>query len=220
MVTSTTAVMDNRNNLDEPLRPDLAVAGPPFSRYGRTKWRAEEFLRREARARGFRLSILRLCTVYGPGPRPNSFFDVLKQEVARRSVVSRLDWPALTSFIHVDDVVAGLLKAADDPPPPGEPRTCLLATESRTLAEVARLIYRARGLPYAKMALPQGCWKLLRHTHKLCRWGTGRLPAKLYNFVWRFNLLVNPVFHCDAGGFARWLPDWRPRLMTECIGEI
>ena len=33
-------------------------------------------------------------------------------------------------------------------------------------------------------------------------------------------LLVNPVFHCGAGGFARWLPDWRPQLMAGYVGEI
>src|SRR5204863_574726 len=53
---STVAVMDNRADLNRPLRSDLPINRPPFSRYGITKLRAEEFLKAEARNQGFRLS--------------------------------------------------------------------------------------------------------------------------------------------------------------------
>src|SRR5438034_1291566 len=86
------------------LRAHTRTDRQPMSRYVLSKWRAEKFLLAEAQRRGFRLTILRLCTVYGPEFRPNTFFDVLKKEVERGTIVSRLNWPGLTSFIHVDDV--------------------------------------------------------------------------------------------------------------------
>ena len=218
--TSTVAVMDNRGTMDEPLRPDMPVTGSPMSRYGATKWRAEEFLRRESRRHGFRLSIVRLCTVYGPGPRPNSFFDILKQEVGKRSMASRLNWPGLTSFVHVDDVVDGLLNVAGSPPPSGEPRVQLLATESRTLQEVSALIYRVRSLPYRMIRWPNSMWNGLRKAHWVCRWGRACLPSNIYNFLWRFDLVVNPVFHCDTALSMKSFPGLVPRRMEECIGEV
>jgi len=218
--TSTTAVMDNREDLSEPLQASPEVSASPLSQYGLTKWRAEEFLRRESAKQGFRLSIVRLCTVYGPDPRPNTLFDVLKRHVMKRSLASRLNWPALTSFIHVDDVVSCLLRVADDPPEPGKVRTYLLATESKTLADVACLLYRVHNLPYQRVALPGCGWKLCRIAHKLCKWGAGWLPAWLYNFLWRFDVAVNPVFHCNTNLIARWFPKLNPRRMEDCIGEI
>ncbi len=218
--TSTTAVMDNRNRLNEPLRPLAEVEHPPFSRYGQSKWRAEKFLRAESAKQGFPLSIVRLCTVYGPEPRPNTLFDVLKREVAEQTMASRLDWPGLTSFIHVDDVVSCLMSVGDNPPSPGEPRTYLLATESKTLAEVSRLLYWVQGLAYSVISLPQGAWTVLRNAHQLCRWGAGSLPSRIYNTLWRFNMVVNPVLHCDTSLLAKWFPDLRPKLMADCIHEI
>ena len=100
--TSSVAVMDNRKTFDAPLTSDTAIDGPPLSQYGISKLRAEDYLKALAKKSGFRLTILRLCTVYGPQPRPNTFFDLLKREVKKRSVVSRLNWPGLTSFIHVE----------------------------------------------------------------------------------------------------------------------
>ena len=218
--TSTTAVMDNREDLKTLLQPQPSVRRPPLSRYGLSKWRAEEFLRGEAREQGFRLSIVRLCTVYGPDPRPNTLFDVLKRKVASRSLVSRLNWPGLTSFIHVEDVATCLLKVADDPPEPGEARTYLLATESKTLADVAQLLYRARGLAYKMICLPMTAWRLMRNVHRFCRLSAGRLPTFLFNQIWRFNMVVNPVFHCDTTCMSQWFPNLQPRLMADCIHEI
>src|SRR5207249_3491434 len=188
--------------------------------YGITKLRAEEFLRSEARRQGFRLSIVRCCTVYGPNPRPNSLFDVLKREVMKGSLVSRLNWPGLTSFIHVDDLVACLLQIANDPPKPGKTRIYLLATESRTLQQVACLLYRTMGLPYRLVSMPTAAWKRLRKVNLLCRYARHCLPSRLHNHLWRFNLLVNPVFHCDTRQMTDWFPDLKPRRMSGCIGEI
>ncbi len=218
--TSTTAVMDNRDDLEKPLAASPLVGLQPFSRYGQSKLRAEEFLRTEARQKGFRLSIVRLCTVYGPQPRPNTLFDVLGREVAKGSFASRLNWPGLTSFIYVDDVVSCLMEIGDNPPKPGEVNTYLLATESRTLADVSRLLYYVRGLAYRMVALPKVAWNVLRNAHRLCRWGASSVPIRLYNSLWRFNMVVNPVFHCDTSLMGNWFPDLRPKLMVDTIHEI
>jgi UDP-glucose 4-epimerase len=218
--TSTTAVMDNRNDLEKPLAASPLIELPPFSPYGQSKWRAEQFLRAESARQGFRLSIVRLCTVYGPQPRPNTLFDVLNREVEKQSIASRLNWPGLTSFIHVDDVVSCLMEIGSRPPNPGETNTYLLATESGTLADVSRLLYRVRGLAYRAVNLPKAAWNLLRNANQLCRWGAGSLPVRTYNSLWRFNMVVNPVFHCDTTWIARSFPSLVPRLMSDCVGEI
>ena len=217
--TSTTAVMDNRVDLDKPLAASPSVK-QPFSPYGQSKLRAEEFLRAEAARQGFRLSIVRLCTVYGPQPRPNTLFDVLNREVARKSLASRLNWPGLTSFIHVDDVVSCLVQIGDRPPNPGATNTYLLATESGTLADVSRLLYRVKGLAYRAINLPKAAWNLLRNVHPLCRWGAGSLPVRAYNSLWRLDMVINPVFHCDTASMGHAFPSLIPRRMADCIGEI
>lgn len=218
--TSTTAVMDNRDNLKEPLAALPKIEKQPFSRYGQSKWRAEEFLRTESVRQGFPLSIVRLCTVYGPEPRPNTLFDVMKREVAGQTLASRLDWPGLTSFIHVDDVVSCLINVGNNPPSPGETHTYLLATESKTLAQVSSLLYWVRGLAYRMVSLPKWVWRMFRNVNRVCRWGGGLLPARTYNALWRFNMIVNPVFHCDTSLMCKWFPDLNPKMMAECVQEI
>lgn len=218
--TSTTAVMDNREAFGAPLQAVPVIETRPFSRYGQSKWRAEQFLRAESVRQGFPLSIVRLCTVYGPNPRPNTLFDVLKREVAKQTLASRLNWPGLTSFIHVDDVVSCLMHIGDNPPVPGAVHTYVLATESKTLAAVSSLVYHAQRLVYRMISLPKVAWRVLRNAHRLCRWGAGRLPIRAYNLLWRFNMVVNPVFHCDTTLTTRSFPDLKPRLMADCIHEI
>jgi len=218
--TSTTAVMDNRNNLNQPLEASPEAEKPPFSRYGQSKWRAEECLRAECVRHGFPLSIVRLCTVYGPQPRPNTLFDVLKREVAGQTLASRLNWPGLSSFIHVDDVVSCLMSVGASPPAPGHTRTYLLATESKTLADVSCLLYSTQGLVYRMISLPKAAWSVLRNAHWLCRWGAAWLPTRVYNALWRFNAVVNPMFHCDTSLMTKWFPDLNPRLMANCIHDI
>lgn len=218
---STVAVMDNRDDLTEPLRSDSPMIRPPLSHYGISKWRAEEFLESEARRHGFRLSIVRCSTVYGRDPRPNSLFDVLKRGVVKGSLASRLNWPGMTGFIHVDDLVTCLLRIATDPPEPGETRTRLMATESRTLQYAARLVYRELGLAYRPVLLPEPIWGVFRKSHLLCRcWAKSCLPIRLPNQLWRFNLVVNPVLHCDTGEITKWFPDLNPRRMDDCIREM
>jgi nucleoside-diphosphate-sugar epimerase len=217
---SSVAVLDNRKDLGVALRAASIVEGEPLSGYGRSKLAAERLLTRLCLEKGFRLSIIRFSTVYGPDPRPNSFFDVLKKHVARRSVVSRLNWPALTGFVHVDDVVNGLLTTAGNPPPPGEPHFSLLATQTKTLQEVFQLLYQARGLPYRGLELPGKVWKGLGKAHQVCRAGGFLLPPRLFNFLWRFDLVVNPIFHCDANAFVSDFRNLTPCLMEERIGAI
>jgi nucleoside-diphosphate-sugar epimerase len=218
--TSTVAVMDNRSDQSVGLTGHVEFKSNPLSHYGKTKLRAEEFLKAEARRQGFRLTILRLCTVWGPNEKPNSFFDVLKREVTRDSVRARLDWPGLTSFVHVDDVVECLIRAAENPPEPGECRTHVVATESLRVPDVARMLYEYRGLEFRPIRLPKRVWRLLSRVHLLCRMTSGLLPAGLYNQLWRLDLVVNPVFHCDVAETLNAFPTLKPRLIRQSLDDI
>src|SRR5213082_2029227 len=95
----------------------------PFTEYGLSKVRAEEWLRPEGGRRGIALTILRPVTVYGPGCRPNTVQGVLKHGVLRRSFLSRVQWPGQTGFIHVEDLAGVLLALVESAPPAGHAET-------------------------------------------------------------------------------------------------
>lgn len=217
--TSTVAVMDNRDSFDRPLSARTTLTGTPFSRYGRSKSRAEEYLQTQAERRGFPLTISRLSTVYGPDPRPNTFFPVLREAVARQSLASRLNWPGLTSFIHADDVVECLLSMAQSPPLPGKTILHLLATESHTVPAVVEVLSRAASEPWLPLRLPPTAWRILALSGRVCLQVGQSLPSILFNALWRFNLVVNPVFHCDITETRGEFPNLKPRLLESLGGD-
>jgi nucleoside-diphosphate-sugar epimerase len=186
--TSTVAVMDNRPDMHVPLRSDLDFNADPLSDYGARKLRAEQFLMQQARQQHFGLTILRLCTVYGPEVKPNSFFDVLQREVVCRSWKSRLNWPAQTGFVHVGDVVECLIHVAANPPDPGTCRIHVVATESATLQDVSRLLYESHSETFNPIRLPRFVWRVLSRSHALCARTRRLLASELYNQLWRFDL--------------------------------
>ena len=87
-----------------------AFDGPYPTVYHRTKAEAHR-LARSAQARGLPLVIACPAVVYGPGDvSPNGRFLI---DVLNRRVPGLLMDPAWYSYVHVDDVVEGLLLAAD-----------------------------------------------------------------------------------------------------------
>src|SRR5205814_10320653 len=80
---STGAVSDHRTDYTEPLS-ESTVVDEPETEYGRSKLRAEDWLRARCARDGFRLTIVRLATVWGAGPRPHSLFDEVPRLVRRK----------------------------------------------------------------------------------------------------------------------------------------
>ena len=219
LFTSSIAVTDNRPDYTQPLTEETPVFSLPSTAYGLTKLRAEEWLKEQARTKGFSLTILRLSTVYGRGPRPTSLFDEMKKHVLRGSLIGRVSWPGLTGFIHVDDVVEALLRFSQKPPKPSETETYILHTESHSLAKVSELLHRELRISYRPVNLPRILWKMASMVGKRKRVLTKILPIRVYSVVWRGSLILDHVLWCDTDKVARTLPGWSPRSLEATIAE-
>ena len=103
--SSTVALGPTRTDGEEPRE---AYAGPYPSHYHRTKAEAHR-LARAAQERGQPIIIVCPAFVYGPGDNgPGGRF---VRDLLRRRVPALLTAPSRLSFVHVDDVVDGLIAA-------------------------------------------------------------------------------------------------------------
>ena len=194
--TSTIAVMDTREDYSTPVTETTPTCRAPFTDYGLSKLRAEEWLRQEARSRGFALTILRPVTVYGPQCRPNTVMS-----------------------IHVDDLVTVLLAVAEFPPPSGQTATYLVQAEARSLADVSRMIHTRLDAPFRPVEFSERAWRLIR---KMCYRALhlkGCVPCDLYAAWWRLRIASENVFWCDKAKLRGVLPEWKPSSLEDRIGE-
>jgi len=84
----------------------------PASDYAMSKWLAEGLCRRQAIDLGVESVVLRLFNAYGPGQRSSYIVPhVIKSILQQKPLALRMS-EARRDFIHVDDVVEALLKAA------------------------------------------------------------------------------------------------------------
>jgi nucleoside-diphosphate-sugar epimerase len=217
--TSTIAVMDTRGDYSVPLTETTPTCRRPFTDYGLSKLRAEEWLQHEARARGFALSILRPVTVYGPECRPNTVQSVLKREVLRRSLLSRMQWPGKTGFIHVADLAEVLVAIGELPPSSGHTETYLVQAETRSLADVSRSIHSALNVPFRPMKLPERFWRPVRRMCNLALHLKWSVPCSVYATWWRLRVACENVFWCDTAKLRAALPRWRPLSLDDRIRE-
>ena len=105
---STTAALPPRDGGDA--EPRNAYMGPYPSEYHRTKAEAHRLAVAE-QERGVPLIIVCPAYVYGPGDRgPGGRF---VRDLARGRVPALLARPASFSYVHVDDVVSGLIAAGE-----------------------------------------------------------------------------------------------------------
>ncbi len=217
--TSTIAVMDTRKDYSIPVTEITPTCRCPFTDYGLSKLRAEEWLRQEARSRGFALSILRLVTVYGRECRPNTVLSVLQREVVSRSLLSRIPWPGKMGFIHVDDLAEVLLALSQLPPPDGQTETYLVRAEARSLAEVSRLMHSKLNVPFHAVKFPERAWRVLRKMCCLALHLNGAVPCDMYAAWWRLRIASENVFWCDRAKLRRALPGWKPSSLEDRIGD-
>lgn len=126
--------------------PDPRVDAIPSSPYAASKWAATAYARLFHRLYALPVVIARLFMVYGPGQReptkliPSVIASLLRSEAPRiTSGERRVDW------IYVDDVVSGLLAAADAP-----------AIEGKTIDLGTGVLTSVRGVVDALAALVPG----------------------------------------------------------------
>jgi nucleoside-diphosphate-sugar epimerase len=214
---STAASMSGRANTKQAFSEDDPPAAT--NEYGRSKVRAEEILKEQSKKVGFRLTIIKLPTVYGANPRKDGLFDKLAKEVRGGSLLSRLNWPGKTGLVYVDDVASVIWQLSKKPPTPGTYQIFLVQSESKTIAEISKLMYAKLGRQYKVIRLPKVIWITLDFLLRYSCWLEGFLPANLYNWVWRARLIVDDVIVCDATKIKKTI-NWRPVLLSSVIGKL
>jgi dihydroflavonol-4-reductase len=178
---------------------------PPPSRYSATKRAGEEAFR-ELAAQGLRLNVVYPSLVYGP-PGPWGGANRILRAVLRRRAPLLLGADRRMSWIHLDDLVAALLRVMERAAPG---RDYVLAGDAATLGEVVQSTAELGGVapPRRKMPLPVAM-ALTRLTAPWYRLRGRRPPFHLDQLRsltthWRFD---------DAR--ARSELDWRPRDLAE-----
>jgi nucleoside-diphosphate-sugar epimerase len=151
--------------------PNDAYHGPYPSHYHRTKAEAHR-LARVAQERGLPLIIVAPGFVYGPGDQgPGGRF---VRDILKRRVPALLTRPARFSYVHVDDVVAGLI-AAGERGRVGE--TYLLTGEAASMNDFAKRVAKLGGTRAPLLRFPT---PLARVTGSvldvLARWTGLRFP--------------------------------------------
>ena len=188
---------------------DTDYRGPYPSAYHRTKAEAHR-LAREAQRRSFPLVIVCPAWVYGPGDHgPGGRF---VQDLLHRRIPGMPSESGWFSFVHVDDVVEGLVRAGDDGVPG---RVYVLGGEARTFHDFAREVASLAGMRLPRLRFP--VW--------LARATGSALDAVARVTGFRFPLTAEGVMLTSSG---RWLHSeraaredlgWSPRPLSAGLPE-
>jgi nucleoside-diphosphate-sugar epimerase len=213
--TSTTAIMSGRKDCSKPFNENSKPF--PTNEYGRTKLKAENILIKRCLEGKFRLTIVRLPTVYGSGMRKNSFFDFNKTLVKRNSLLARLNWPGLTSFIHVDDVARALVALIKYPPEPSSYQTFILQSDYYNLQQIFKLIYKKLDKYYKPLKLPTKIWNITKFARKYIYLIEPLVPLNIYNYLWRASLIVDNVIFTKSDKIKTIIPSWKPKKLRKSL---
>ncbi len=209
--TGTTAIFCGRLDCDKLIYENHSPA--PSNEYGRSKLRAENFLGTQANKSRFKLTIVRLPTVYGENPRKNSLFDFLNNLVEKNSWLARLNWPGLTSLVYVDDVAKVLINLKNI-------GIYHLGSESITLSECSEKMYQTKNKNYKKINIPTIFWKLFSFTRPVIYSCERLIPPKFYNLIWRATLVVDNVIWCDNKKVSSELGGVRWRYFAQIVKDL
>ena len=215
---STAAVMSGREDCLKPFN-DYSLPNPS-NEYGRSKLRAEEFLKQQCRKYKFRLTIIRMNTIYGNDPRENKMFKLLKKQILNNSFVARLNWPGLIGLIHVDDVAYVLLELAKRKQAVGKTETYTLYAENLSLSNISRLMYKEMGFSYRQINLPEFLWEFCSKLRKYIPLFEKIIPLTFYNPLWRWGLIVDNVLWCESRKLFKVLPKWEPKKFEENVKDV
>lgn len=215
--TSTTVLYSGRIDCPSPITEKTPPS--PTNEYGRSKLRAEEILKKEAVKQGFRLTILRLNTIYGGDPRTYKMFKVLKKNILSGALTTRLNWPGKTAIIHVKDVASAILMFIKKPPMIGEIGSYILYAENLSMSEISKIMYKKMNIEYKEINLPKFLWKLGSFTRVLIPFFEKIMPLPVYNLAWRFGLIVDNVIWCRSDKAFKALPNWKPKKFIDGVAD-
>lgn len=208
---STTALMSGRSNCSKQFNEQTTPI--PSNEYGRSKLRAEKFLKESCRKNKFSLTIVRLNTIYGGDPRKRKMFQALKEYIVKKSFIARLNWPGKTGVIHVEDVVSALLNLVKKPPYEKKIQLYILNAENLSLSEISQMMHHRMRIDYKPINLPKLFWVLCSFSRKFLPLIEKLTTPSFYNLIWRVSLIVDNVIYCKGNKISKVLPKWKPRKM-------
>lgn len=192
--TSTQAVFSGRNDCDKPISPKtIPVVN---NEYGKTKLKAEGILLNASKKQKFKLTIIRLPTVWGENPRKNSFLNFLRKLVTTNSPFSRLNWPGKVALINVEDAVKYILKTSQGTPQ--SQKIIAIAAQNLTLAEIFEKITVGKGKKYKQIKVPNFIWSFARILRPYLKYFEFLLPLTIYNYLWRASIIVDSPLWCKV----------------------
>jgi UDP-glucose 4-epimerase len=192
--TSSQAIFSGRTDTDKPI--DEKTKPATNNRYGKTKLEAEEILLKAVKEKKFKLTIIRLPTVWGENPRKNSFLNFLRKLVDKNSVLSRLNWPGKVGLINMGDAAGFILKSSLATSQ--KPRIISIATQNLTLSEIFRILMKAKGKKYEQIKIPSLVWNLAKFLKNYLKHFESLLPSNIYNYFWRASIVVDSPLSCKV----------------------
>ena len=192
--TSSQAIFSGRADTQKPI--DDKVRPCQNNRYGKTKLEAEKILLEAAKKQKFKLTIIKLPTVWGENPRKNSFLNFLRKMVDLNSLFSRLNWPGKVGLINVDDAAEFILKTVSSVPQ--KTKIISIAAQNLTLAEIFEKITREKGKNYKQIKVPGFVWSLAKILRPYMKYFEPILSANIYNYFWRASIVVDSPLWCKV----------------------
>jgi nucleoside-diphosphate-sugar epimerase len=172
--TGTLASVD-RDAARGPITEDTPCT--PKTAYGKTKLKGEQIVRTAARELGYDFTILRLCTIIGPGFRRGGMFGIFPRLLSKGAIATRLNWPGRASFLNVFDLVDILVKVAELEGTKNE--TYVVSNgEGPTFDEFLDQMAEVLGIRRRRVELPPWLWAATRS----CAWrlaGSDLMPEAI-----------------------------------------
>ncbi len=190
--TSSQAIFSDRRDTDKPIYQNTKPA--TNDNYGKTKLEAEKILLKAAKEKKFKLTIIRLPTVWGENPRKNSFLNFLRKLVDTNSPFSRLNWPGKVALINVEDAAKFILNSSMRAPQ--KPKIISIAVQNLTLAEIFEKITVGKGKVYSQIKVPNSVWNFAKFLRPYMKFFEPILPANIYNYFWRASIVVDSPLWC------------------------
>ena len=192
--TSSQAIFSGRRDTDKPINPKTKPA--TNDKYGKTKLEAESILLAAAKKQKFKLTVIRLPTVWGENLRKNSFLNFLRKLVDTNSPFSRLNWQGKVALINVEDAAKFILESSSITPQ--KPKIIPIAAENLTLAEIFEKITTGKGKKYHQINVPDFVWNLAKFLKPYMKYFEPILPAYIYNYFWRASIVVDSPLWCKV----------------------
>jgi len=214
---SSFAIFSGRKNCSKPI--DNLTEPLPTNEYSRTKYACERYLKLMSKKYGFKLTIVRLPTVYGKGRWKNGLFDIFSDSVKKKSLLSRINWPGLTDLIHVDDV-CDLLWQKINKPSSERISVLNLASETIRISEISMQIHNYLRVGYQPIKIPNFIWNLISYSRIVIPYFELCLPSKIYSYLWRFSLVVDDVLYSDVDKVKKSFPAKKFLVFSKKVGDI